>query len=92
VEPLYSSERTSTAIGFGFINFDLEYLKRFTKTSNPPTSSAGGLYGYKPQFFHQTGLYKCGKVLGLRLMSRIFEEFQHPAIQTTIEQHFGKFF
>ncbi len=25
-------------------------------------------------------------------MSRIFEEFQHPAIQTKIVQHFGGFF
>jgi hypothetical protein len=29
---------------------------------------------------------------GLRLMSRIFEEFLHPAIQTKIEQHFVGFF
>ncbi len=28
----------------------------------------------------------------LRLVSRIFEEFQHPAIQTKIVQHFGGFF
>jgi hypothetical protein len=28
-------------------------------------------------------------VLGLQLMSK---EFQHPAIQTIIEQHFGRFF
>ncbi len=26
------------------------------------------------------------------LVSRIFEEFQLPAIQTKIEQHFGRFF
>jgi hypothetical protein len=30
--------------------------------------------------------------LGLRLLSRIFEENQQPAIQTKIEQHFGGFF
>ena len=29
---------------------------------------------------------------GLRLVSRIFEEFQQPAIQTKIVQHFGGFF
>jgi hypothetical protein len=29
---------------------------------------------------------------GLQLMSRIFEEFQHPAIQTKMVQHFGGFF
>jgi hypothetical protein len=29
---------------------------------------------------------------GLQLVSRIFEEFQHSAIQTKIVQHFGEFF
>jgi hypothetical protein len=29
---------------------------------------------------------------GLRLLSRISEEFQHSAIQTKIVQHFGGFF
>jgi hypothetical protein len=29
---------------------------------------------------------------GLLPVSRIFEEFQHPAIQTKIVQHFGGFF
>jgi hypothetical protein len=29
---------------------------------------------------------------GLRLVSGIFEEFQHPAIHTKIVQHFGGFF
>jgi hypothetical protein len=29
---------------------------------------------------------------GLRLVSRIFDEFQHPAIQTKIFQNFGGFF
>jgi hypothetical protein len=29
---------------------------------------------------------------GGRLVSRICEEFQHPAIQTKIMQHFGRFF
>ncbi len=28
---------------------------------------------------------------GGRLVSRLFEEFQHPAIQTKIVQHFGGF-
>jgi hypothetical protein len=27
---------------------------------------------------------------GLRLVSRIFEEFPHPTIQTKIVQHFGR--
>jgi hypothetical protein len=39
---------------------------------------------------------KCGECqqlfFGLRLVSRIFEEFQHPAIQTKEVQHFGRFF
>jgi hypothetical protein len=30
--------------------------------------------------------------LGLRLVSRIFEENQQSAIQTKIEQHFSRFF
>jgi hypothetical protein len=30
--------------------------------------------------------------LGLRLVSRIFEENQQSAIQSKIEQHFGEFF
>jgi hypothetical protein len=29
---------------------------------------------------------------GLWLVRRIFDEFQHPAIQTKIVQHFGGFF
>ncbi len=29
---------------------------------------------------------------GLWLVSRIFEEFQHPAIQAKIAKHFGRFF
>jgi hypothetical protein len=38
-------------------------------------------------------LQKCGRDIklffGLQLVSK---EFQHPAIQTKIEQHFGRFF
>jgi hypothetical protein len=30
--------------------------------------------------------------IGLRLLSRIFEEFKHLAIQTKVEQPFGGFF
>jgi hypothetical protein len=29
---------------------------------------------------------------GIQLVSRIFEEFQHPTIQTIIVQHFGGIF
>jgi hypothetical protein len=29
---------------------------------------------------------------GLQLVSKVFEEFQHPAIQTRIVQHFGGLF
>jgi hypothetical protein len=45
--------------------------------------------------FRQTVHQKCGRVnncLGLRLVSRIFEENQQSAIQTKIEQYFSGFF
>jgi hypothetical protein len=51
--------------------------------------------GTNHNLFRQTGLQKCGSQLlfsGGWLVSRIFEEFQHPAIQTKIVQHFGGFF
>jgi hypothetical protein len=52
-----------------------------------------GLYGHRQQPFPANRDPKCRKVnllfFGLRLMSRIF---QHPAIQTKIEQPFGGFF
>jgi hypothetical protein len=46
--------------------------------------------------FCRTVLLKCERgqqlLFGLRLVSRMFEENQRPAIQTKIEQHFGGFF
>jgi hypothetical protein len=55
-----------------------------------------GLYGYKPQSFPHNQPPKIREsqqlFYGGRLMSKIFEEFQHHAIQTKIVQHFGVFF
>jgi hypothetical protein len=49
--------------------------------------------GTNHNLLRQTGLQKCGLLLsGGWLVSRIFEEFQHLAIQTKIVQHFGGFF
>jgi len=51
--------------------------------------------GTNHNLLRQTGLQKCGSQLlfsGGWLVSRIFEEFRHPAIQTKIVQHFGGFF
>jgi hypothetical protein len=52
--------------------------------------------GTNHNLFHQTGLEKYGKSIqlffGVRLMSKIFEEFQHLEIQTKIVQNFGIFF
>jgi hypothetical protein len=63
---------------------------------NPPTSSADGLYGMgtNRNLFRQTGSKKAGESTMFfgRLVSRIFEEFQHPVIETKIVQHFGGFF
>jgi hypothetical protein len=46
--------------------------------------------------FHQTSLQKCVEsqqlFFGGWLVSIIFEEFQHPAFQTKLIQHFGRFF
>ncbi len=91
-------ERTSTAIGFLYFIFDLEYLIRAQSSEllhdkMNPTS-----------YFLDHGLHvlkcfsakMCSKMrerhqlfFGLQLVSK---EFQHPAIQTKIEQHFGRFF
>jgi hypothetical protein len=54
------------------------------------------LCGHKQQSFLQNRSPKIWEsqqlFFGLPLVSRIFEEFQHPAIQTKIVQHFGGFF
>jgi hypothetical protein len=94
-------KRTSTAIVFLFLIFDLEYLIR-VQSSEPlfakmnPTSCLSG----SRVACSQTAIFSaelCSKnagetsimLFGLWLVSK---EFQHPAIQTKIEQHFGGFF
>jgi hypothetical protein len=68
----------------------------YKNPSNPSTSSADGLYEQKPQYFAPNWALKMRGsqqlFFGGWLMSRIFQEFQHPAIQTKIVQHFGEFF
>ncbi len=53
-------------------------------------------YGHIPQSFPPNRAPKMRDIhqlfLGLRLVSRIFEEKQQSTIQTKIEQHFGGFF
>jgi hypothetical protein len=85
------------------LNFGLEYLirvqvlSRFIQNpSNYPTSSAGGLYLHKPQSFPQKnpvykkyGNYTVHFMFGGRLLSRIFEEYQQPAIQNKIVVDFS---
>jgi hypothetical protein len=54
------------------------------------------LYGHKPWSFppnHAPKMRESQQLFfGLRLVNRICEEFQYPAIQTTLVQHFGGFF
>jgi hypothetical protein len=54
------------------------------------------MYVHKPRFFPPNSAPKMREsqqlFLGLRLVSRIFEENQQSAIQTKIEQHVGGFF
>ncbi len=63
----------------------------YTNASNPPTCWDHGLYVHIPRSFppmrESQQLF-----LGLRLVSRIFEENQQSIIQTKIEQHIGRFF
>ncbi len=92
-------KRTSTAIGFSFFNFDLEYLIRVQ--SSEPLHAKMNLTLFGSRFaFAQTAIFSaepCSKKMrerhqlffGLRLVSK---KFQHPAIQTKIEQHFSGFF
>jgi hypothetical protein len=55
-----------------------------------------GCIGTNRNLFQQTGLQKCGEgqqmFFGGRLVSIIFVEFQHPAFQAKLMQHFGRFF
>jgi hypothetical protein len=53
--------------------------------------------GTNRDLFCRTLLQKCGRVNNcsldyIRLVSRTFEEFHHPAIQPKIMQHFARFF
>jgi hypothetical protein len=51
--------------------------------------------GTNRDLFHRNGLQKCGRVNNCSLdygLYRIFDEFQHPAIQTKIVQYLGGFF
>ena len=99
-------KRTSTAIGV-LKNVNLEYLKRL-QISEPlhtkiylfllilrQTGCMGIFLGTNHNPFCQTGLQKRESqqlFFGGRLVSRIFEEFQHPAIQTKKVQYFDRFF
>jgi hypothetical protein len=82
-------KKTSTAIGFWFLNFGFEYLKDFKvlsrfiqNASNPPTCWDHGLYGHIPRSFPPNCAPKMREIqqffLGLRPMSK---EFQHSAIK-----------
>jgi hypothetical protein len=93
-------KRTSTAIGFLFLIFDLEYLIR-VQSSEPlhaKVNQTSCLFGHslhvlKPRSFPPNSAPKMRERLklffGLRLLGK---EFLHPAIQTKIEQHFDGFF
>jgi hypothetical protein len=86
-------------------NFDLEYLKRVQSSEPlhtkilylyPPTSSEDGLYGHKPKSFQPNWSQKMREsqqlFSGLRIVSRVFEKFQHLAIKTKILQHLSGIF
>jgi hypothetical protein len=89
-------KRTSTAIGIFIFNFDLEYLIG-VQTSEPlhakmnPTScfacAQTTIFSAKPHALKMRERHQL--FFGLQLVSK---EFQHPEIQTKIEQHFGGFF
>ncbi len=63
------------------------------KWIQPPACLDHGLHVLKPRSFPPNRAPKMQErhqlVFGLLLVSK---EFQHPAIQTTIEPHFGRFF
>jgi hypothetical protein len=84
-----------TAIGFLFFIFDLEYLIRvqssdFLHAKMHPTSC---LFVLKLRSFspncapkmHERHQLVCGLLL-------VKKKFQHPAIQTKIDEHYGGFF
>jgi hypothetical protein len=91
-------KKTTTAIGYWFFDFDIEFLKKLQSSEPLHTKmhlillnvGITGCMGTNHNLFRRTVLQKL--FLGLRLVSRIFEEKQQYAIQTKIEQHFGRFF
>ncbi len=92
----YALKRTSTAIGFFFFSFDLEYLIR-VQSSEPLNAKMNPasclldhvLHVVKSKSFPLNRAERHQLFFGLRLMSK---ELQHLEIQTKIEQHFGGFF
>jgi hypothetical protein len=84
-------KRTSTAIGFLFFIFDLKYLVRVQSYEqlhakmNPTSYLFGSRFACaKKKMRERLQLF-----FGLQLVSK---QFQHPIIQTKIEQHFGRYF
>jgi hypothetical protein len=63
------------------------------KWIQPPTCLDHGLHVLKLQSFPTNRAPKMRERLQLFFRLRLVnKEFQHPAIQTKIEQHFGRFF
>jgi hypothetical protein len=93
-------KRTSTAIGFQFLNFDLEYLKR-VQSSEPLHAKINPTPIFLDHGLHVLKLRSCPPnhdpkmqerhqlSFGVWLMSNTF---QHPAIRNKIDQHFAGFF
>jgi hypothetical protein len=92
--------RRSTAMGFLIfililnIWYEFKVLSRFMqKRIQPPACLDPGLHGLKQRFFPPNYAPKMRErpqlFFGLWPMSK---EFQHPALLTKIEQHFGWFF
>jgi hypothetical protein len=85
-------------------NFSFEVLKKasefwvasFRKLIQLPACSDHVLYGHRQVSFPPNRAPEMPEsqqlFFGLRIVSRIFEEFQHPTIQTKIVQPFGGFF
>ncbi len=98
-------KKSSTATDFDFLILIFEYLKKLQsseplQTKMNPTSHACldlGLYAHKPR---SISAKLCSKNAGKSTIDlwipvreyRIFEEFQHPAIQTKIVQYLRRIF
>jgi hypothetical protein len=96
-------KKTSTAMGFWFLNFGFEYLKDFKvlsrfiqNASNPPTCWDHGLYhlyGHIPQSFLRTVLQKCGRFNNISWDYGLWVKNSNiPQSKPKIEQYFGGFF